>query len=154
MGETEISSVSSIPSAAMEQAGERDMYVGVLRVYMVEPESRWSACGPIKNGFIGFAYETDVVLFDDEVYTIDFTWDAAVTGLLNIQPSNLKVIAVLFSGASYGTGYSEPPDGHPFAIYPSDATAWATLAEQQFNRITDSFTHTVFAEEGTEAGGG
>jgi hypothetical protein len=63
-------------------------------------------------------------------------------------------MATLINSELYGTGYSEPPAGHAFNIYPVDAAASATLTDHQYNIVSTDFTHTVFVEEGSEAGGG
>jgi hypothetical protein len=139
-----------------EEAGDRDMYIGLVRIYMLEPISRYTGCGgePYKNGFLSFALDSDVVITDNGEVSFTTTWDSDEAGWTNIDPENLMAIAALTNSSFYGTGYSEPPDGHPFSIYPVDAAASATLAEQRYNVVSECFTHTVFVEEATEAGGG
>ena len=137
-----------------ELSSNRDVFIGVLRITMAEVVSRFQGNdGPLKNGFLDFALTTDLTLNDGDSILINTTWDAAA-GWTDVAPYNLMAVASLVNSEYIGTGYSEPPDGHPYMIYPIDAAASATISNNQFNVVSADFSHTVYVEEGTRSGSG
>lgn len=117
-------------------------YTGRLRVYVVEPVSRWNMYNgqPYHFGFLGFAV--------NEQISIEDTYQKSVTWAGDISESNAMVMAVVFNSEPH-QGYAHPPSGHPFTAYYTDATAAATPGNTGYNTVTTGFTHTVFVEEGT-----
>lgn len=130
-----------------ESASTVDLYVGKLRVYIVEPVSRWTNAWdvPFKNAAFDIPLSQALWLHDDEVESYTFEW----TGnpwYPDVQPDNLKMIAAVFNDASY-IRYSHPPDQNPFEVRHSDAAAAATPFQPGMNEAWNGFTHTVFTEE-------
>ena len=119
-------------------------YTGRLRIYVVEPVSRWNmySGSPYHFGFLGYAFNQDISINPLDTYQNTVTFNSDVT------ETNAMVIAVLFNSAPH-QGYAHPPSGNPFTAYYNDATAAATPGHTGYNVVTDSFTHTVVAEEAT-----
>ncbi len=127
----------------------RGLYQGNLRIYVVEPDSRWEHEDGVAwhNGFLGFAYDTSLALAYQQTFNRSLTWTPPAS-LIPIDQSNIKVIAVI-----YNTMEGYPADSDPyseeglFTAYYCDATAAAEPGETGYNETTASSTHTVFLEE-------
>ncbi len=119
-------------------------YTGRLRVYVVEPVSRWNMYNgqPYHFGFLGFAFNQDISIDPQDTYQNSITWTGDVT------ESNAMVMAVVFNSEPH-QGYAYPPSSNPFTAYYNDATAAATPGNTGYNTVNETFTHTVFAEEAT-----
>nr|MBN2277973.1 hypothetical protein [candidate division Zixibacteria bacterium] len=122
-------------------------YAGRLRVYVVEPHSRWDDYNGNEYhfGFLGFAVNEEINLTGTEEYTKTASW----TG--TFESDNIMIIAALFNISESHPGQSDTLGGSawPFDAYYSDAAAAAKPDTQWFNVYNANFTHTVFAEEGT-----
>lgn len=119
-------------------------YTGQLRIYVVEPISRWNNyCGdPYHFGFLGFACNENISIEPQTTLQKSITWYGTIT------PNNAMVIAVVFNSKQHQE-YANPPLRKPFWAYYTDATAAATPGHTGYNTVTTNFTHTVFIEEGT-----
>jgi len=119
-------------------------YTGHLRVYIVEPVSRWNNYNqePYHFGFLGFAFNENISIDQQATFQKSITWNGDVT------ESNVMVIVVV-SNSQQNKGYADPPRKNPFGAYYNDATAAATPGHIGYNTVTTNFTHTVFVEEGT-----
>ncbi|MBN2226210.1 MAG: hypothetical protein JW763_02480 [candidate division Zixibacteria bacterium] len=129
-------------------ANATEPYSGWLKIYVVEPASRWQDASLVNFdfGFLDFARDELVVLDPQQSYTDTITWDGAEAGYGDVTVDNIMVIAVLFN-TDPNQGYSHPPDGYPFDAHFVDAVAAATPDSQWANTATAGFTHTVFIEE-------
>ncbi len=131
--------------------GDRDTYTGTLRIFMSEPESRYTDQGGKKYefGFLRFADVAGLNINTGEVYTHEVTWDASNAGFTGVNPDNIVAQAVCFDPTPH-TNYSDPPTGAPFFAYWADAAAQAApgVPGQDFKSV--DFTHTVFIEECTQ----
>ncbi len=125
-------------------------YQGHLRIYVVEPESRWNNYDgePYHFGFLDFAFNDMISLEYQEVFTNSITWDGNQAGFGDIQENNIIVMAALFNPEIH-KGYSNPPMGFPFEAHYVDAAAAATPGNSASNTVNEEFTHTVFVEEAT-----
>jgi thiol-disulfide isomerase/thioredoxin len=125
-------------------------YKGHLRVYIVEPTSRWNDYSnkPYHFGFLDFAFNDKLSLPYGETYNTTLTWDANTEGYSGVTENNILVIAVLFNPEGKQS-YAYPPIGNKFTAYPVDACAGAVPGSEGQNVVTDTFSHTVFVEEGT-----
>ena len=119
-------------------------YTGHLRVYVVEPVSRWKDNNgePYHFGFLGFAFDDDISIDSQDTLQKSLTWNGDVT------KENVMVIAVV-SNSEQHQKYASPPSDKPFKAYYTDATAAATPGNTGYNKATKGFTHTVFVEEVT-----
>jgi thiol-disulfide isomerase/thioredoxin len=119
-------------------------YTGRLRVYVVEPVSRWNMQrgGPYHFGFLGFAFNDNISIDPQATLQKSVTWNGDVTD------TNVMVIAVVFN-SKQNQAYSNAPAGNPFWAYYTDAAAAATPGHTGYNRVATNFTHTVFIEEAT-----
>ena len=125
-------------------------YQGHLRIYVVEPESRWNNYDgePYHFGFLDFAFNDMISIEYQETYTNSITWDGNQAGFGDIQEDNIIVMAVLFN-PEINKKYSNPPVGFPFEAHFVDAAAGATPGNSASNTVNEEFTHTVFVEEAT-----
>jgi len=126
----------------------KDTYSGHLRIYVVEPSSRWDNFDrdPYHFGFLDFAFDDTLSLRFQETFTDSITWDGS--NFNNLKEDNIMVMAAVFN-QEINTGYSDPPSGNPFDAHYVDAAAAAKPGETGTNTVNEDFTHTVFVEEGT-----
>ncbi len=125
-------------------------YQGHLRVYIVEPTSRWNDYSnkPYHFGLLDFAFNDKLSIPYGETYNTTLTWDPNAEGYSGITEDNLMVIAVLFN-PEVKQAYAQPPMGNKFTAHYVDACAGSVPGGQGHNVVTDVFTHTVFVEEAT-----
>lgn len=125
-------------------------YNGYLRVYIVEPVSRWNNYDdkPYHFAFLDFAVDEELSIPYQNTFTKQVTWNAQDAGYQDIEENNIMVIAAVFNPLSY-LSYAYPPFKNPFDAYYVDATAAATPGTTGYNTANEEFTHTVFCEEAT-----
>jgi hypothetical protein len=125
-------------------------YTGKVRVYMVEPESRWNDYSgrPYHFGFLDLAIDSSIAIQDSTTMHLTIPWNAAEAGYPGITESNIMAIATVFNSTPH-TAYSDPPAGSPFTAYYTEAAASATPGNPGSNLADESQTHTVFMEEAT-----
>jgi hypothetical protein len=125
-------------------------YGGQLRVYVVEPVSRWDDYdgNPYHYGFLDLAIDEKLSIDYNDSYNKQVTWDAQQAGYDNVEEQNIMVIAAIFNPKGK-IKYSYPPNSNPFTAHFVDAAAAATPGTTGKNTVTENFTHTVFVEEGT-----
>ena len=144
-------SIFSATAFKIEQvANSSSSYNGHLRIYIVEPASRWdnNDRDPYHYGFLDFAYN-DVISIDyQDTFTQTINWDASQAGFSNINENNIMAIAAVFN-PEINKGYADPPMGGKFDAHYVDAAAGAKPGESDSNTVNEDFTHTVFVEEGT-----
>ncbi len=121
-------------------------YTGRVRIYVVEPLSRWKMANQqyYHFGFLGFAYNNQISLDYGETFDQTVIWD----GDSQVTENNIMVIAAVFNPERY-QGYARPPSQNPFDAYYVDAAAGARPGQIGYNRVQENFTHTVFVEEST-----
>jgi hypothetical protein len=137
-------------------SGDKDLYTGMLRVFVTEINGRWKDDDniPFKDAFLAFALEEYVFLSESDTLQWDVQWDghdyedADGINYGNLREDNVKVIAAVYNSAAY-PGYSNPPSGAEFAVHEVDATAAAISGQTGYNQVTEDFTHTVFVEDGS-----
>lgn len=119
-------------------------YEGTLRLYVVEPVSRWLDYdgGDYHYGFLDFAAVEPVSIADQQTYEMTTTWSG------DVDADNVMVIAAVFNDNPQA-GFANPPTGYPFEAHYVDASAGAHPGETAYNFINETYTHSVFAEEGT-----
>jgi len=125
-------------------------YQGTVRVYVVEPSSRWDdkSGAPFEYGLLDFAMETSIDLNGTTPWEQTLTWDATAVGLGSVSQSNIMVMAAVFN-ANGEQRDAVPPAGNYFTAYPVDASAAAYDGAPGQNSSGGGYTHTVFLEEGT-----
>ena len=125
-------------------------YDGRLRVYIVEPVSRWNNYNndPYHFGFLDFAINESLSIDYLGTYTKQVTWNASQAGYNNVKENNVMVIAAVFN-PQINKGYANPPSKNPFDAHYVDAAAGAKPGETGSNIVKENFTHTVFVEEAT-----
>lgn len=127
----------------------RGIYEGLLRIYVVELEGSYNGSDqvPWSNYFLGWALDSLVNLDYQENFSTSVNY-APLSSQPDLEPDNVKVIAVMFDKA---TGYprnGDPYNGQaPFTAYFADACAAALPGETGYNSTAGGWTHTVFAEE-------
>ena len=125
-------------------------YDGQLRVYVVEPVSRWDNYDdePYHYAFLDYAIDEELSIEYQNTYNNQVTWNAADAGYQNVQENNIMVIAAVFNPESFNK-YAYPPMNNPFQAYYVDAATGAKPGETNSNIVNEEFTHTVFCEEAT-----
>ena len=125
-------------------------YSGTLRVYIVEPRSRWNNHDgePYNFGFLDFAFNEKISVEYMETKHFNIEWNAASAGYPDVKESNIMAIAALFNPTPHD-GRANPPFGNPFDAYYVDACAAAKPGEVGTNFKNETVTHTVLVETGT-----
>ena len=125
-------------------------YAGNLKVYVVEPESRWDNYDdePYHFAFLDFAIDEELSLNYGDTYNREVTWSAQNAGYDNVAQDNIMVIAAVYNPLGY-LSYAYPPMKNPFDGFYVDAAAAAEPGETGYNTVNGEFTHTVFVEEAT-----
>ena len=125
-------------------------YPGMLRVYIVEPVSRWNNYDgdPYHYGFLDFAVEEELAIPFGETVERQITWNPSDAGYSDVSPDNIMAIAVVFNPQPR-EGKAYPPFRNPFDAHYVDAAAAVRPGETDQNENNGQFTHTVFVEEGT-----
>ena len=106
-------------------------YSGLVRVYVVEPTSRWNAKDglPYHYGCLDFI-DIPITLPYQGVFDTSFHWSGS-----GLTQNNIMIIASIFHGDTTNS-YVE-------------ATAAAKVDTQWNNTVNQNFTHSVLVEEGT-----
>jgi hypothetical protein len=127
-----------------------DNYIGYLRIYIVEPSSRWINFDrePIYFGFLDFAFYDELSIPYLDTYNFSIIWNGTKAGYNTIRENNIFVIAAI-TNSEINKGYSYPPSGYPFNANYIDASAGAKPGDICYNIVNEDFTHSVFIEEGT-----
>ena len=125
-----------------------DPYIGSLKIYMVEPESRYydDSSHAYENGFLGYATYIDINVEYGTTWESVFNWDSQNAGFDYVTEDNIRAISVLFED-EYFLGDANPPNSYWFIGYRTEATAGAAPGNYGQNKRDGSFTHTVFLEE-------
>lgn len=138
-------------AAAVKSSDSRANYNCWLRIYFVEPVSRWADNTHYyyyEFGFLDFGLDTALSIPYLGTYETTRTWTCPI-GLVKFDSSNIEVMAAVFNQESGGTGYSNPPSNNPFTIHAVDASAAAIPGVPGYNTSDATSTHTVFVEEAT-----
>ena len=125
-------------------------YEGHLRIYIVEPESRWDNYDnePYHYGFLDYAFNDKISINYLETYEDTIIWNGNQNGYGDIQEDNIIVLAAIFN-PEINIAYARPPIQDKFESHFVDASAGAIPGETDSNFKNDTFTHTVFIEEST-----
>lgn len=136
--------------ADITQQTNNSPYNGQLRVYIVEPQSRWDNFDgdPYHYGFLDYAIDETLSINYLDTYTTEVTWNAQEAGYNNVKENNIIVIAAVFN-PEINKAYAYPPSRNQFDAHYVDAAAGATPGNIGYNQVTENFTHTVFVEEAT-----
>ena len=127
-------------------------YNGFLRIYVVEPYSRYTDYlgNHFAFGFLGLAAEQPITLTYTDTLSSSSNWNAG--DFAPVAQNNLMLIAVLFNGEGHPAfSYPEVSSG-PFTAYWIDAAARATDGVPGVDETGGSFTHRVYLEEATDPG--
>ena len=138
--------------AAASAGSERDPYRGVLRVYVVEPDSRYvdNLLQPYPFGFLDFAFVGNFELDDGASLRQVVVWDGSAE-FSDITSDNIMALAVV-SDADPVWSDAYPPNENMFKAYYADGAAAATPGSPGANVTAQGFTHTVFAEVASSGG--
>ncbi len=128
---------------------DRATYQGYLRIYIVEPDSRYLDLLE-KNyqfGFLGFAVNQAITVNDGQILSDTVIWNTGSLGL--ISQTNIKAIAVIFNSEGH-PAYSQPANStFPFTAHWADAAATSAPGVVGIDDHKEPYTHTVFLEEAT-----
>ncbi len=113
---------------AVENKGS-EKYDGMLRVYVVEPVSRWkdNEGKPYNFGFLDYAINEEISLDANGEMRKEVVWDGKAEGY-EISKDNIMAIAAIFNKEGV-TRYSDPPNNNrPFVAHFVDACVGAKPA--------------------------
>ena len=131
-------------------------FTGHLRVFVVEPTSRWRDQSNRTFNFaqLDLAVDQSISIPYQDSYTLNTSWDGSTVvyndandNFGDVTEDNIMVIAAVYDSIPQDA-YSNPPSGDYFVAYYCVASAGATPGNPGSNQITGNFTHTVFVEEG------
>jgi len=128
---------------------ESPPYQGHLRIYVVEPESRWDMIDgkPYHYGFLDFAINEKLSIEYLDTYEETVIWNASNAGYSDVEEDNIIVMAAVFNPESKQK-YAYPSQSkNPFDAHYVDAATATFPGEIGYNTVTENFTHTIFAEE-------
>jgi hypothetical protein len=131
-------------------SGERDGYSGTLRIYLVEPDSRYynNADGEPRlsydYGLLKFMEVTVLNLADGESY-----YNEVETIYSSLSQTNIAAQAVLFNSEGFQADACDDKGSCWFTAYPVDNAAMAEIGVPGSPPTGAGFTHPVFVEEGT-----
>jgi thiol-disulfide isomerase/thioredoxin len=127
-------------------------YKGTLRIFIVEPYSRWDMNNnqPYHYAFLDFALDESISIPYTESYQSEVTWNPEDSGYpsSSISETNIMAIAAVYNQESTQR-YANPPFQYPFDAHLIDATAAATPRDPGMNEKTEDYTHTGLIEEAT-----
>ena len=125
-------------------------YEGYLRIYVVEPESRWDNFDgePYHYGFLGYAFNQTISIDYQETYTNNIIWNGNQEGYSDVEEENIMVIAAIFN-PEISKAYARPPTSGKFETHFTDAVAGVKPGEIKSNIVNENYTHSVLVEEGT-----
>lgn len=128
-------------------------FTGTLRVYMVEPDSRYYDYNfyNYQNGFLDFAVNQSISIPYQDSIVITKVWNGATAGFSDITEGNIGAVAAVFNSTGHPAN-SDPDGAAPFTAYYVDACAFALSGETVSDTAIDDYTHTVLVEEGTAHG--
>ncbi len=137
----------------LAETHSRDAYDGTVRVYIVEPTSRYQdgQLTPYDFGMLDFALVREVVVPDASVWDTTIVWEGIPVGFHDVQQNNIMAIVTVSNVDSTLTD-ANPPHGYHFYAHYVDATAAASDGSPGRNEVWDDFTHSVFVEEASESG--
>lgn len=110
---------------------EETTYLGTLKVYITEINSRWTDWNAeaYSYAFIDYGINQDITIPSGETKTVSGIWDANSAGFSDVVKENLFVIAAVFIDESE-TRYANPVDGeNPFDAYFCDASTGRRVEE-------------------------
>ncbi len=139
--------------SAQANGTDKAEYTGTIRVYVVEPFSRWQDATAVNYhfGFLDFALVEPISVSSDETWHQTVVFDANLAGYPDIQEDNIMATAVVFNSESVVQD-AFPPNGNMFNAYYVDAGAAASPGNPGQNEVYGDYTHTVFIEEASETG--
>ncbi|MEE9443161.1 MAG: hypothetical protein V3V99_10910 [candidate division Zixibacteria bacterium] len=126
-------------------------YEGTLRVYIVEPISRWRDYNytSYNYGFLGFAIFDTISMPYQSSLTDTIVWNGALRGYGDIFYANIKVVAAVFNDSGVFKN-SDPQTGYgPFNAFYADAVTGAYPGQTGTDGPSGSYSHSVLVEEGT-----
>ncbi|MFH1688087.1 MAG: hypothetical protein ABIE70_11290 [bacterium] len=124
-------------------------YSGILRVFVVEPDSRFSDSygQPFANAFLDWALVQEVTVTGSDIWTQSLQWNAAAAGWDPIDLANLKIVVALFNIDSV-LADAIPPNERWFWMHPVDAVATAAVGGQGTSVGSPGCTHRMLLEVG------
>jgi hypothetical protein len=129
-----------------------DDYSGTIRVFIVEPVSRWADGNgdAYSFGMLDFALEMEVDIKDYEAWEQTVVFNPGMSGF-TVSPNNIMAQAVLFNADSVLKD-AFPPYGYIFGAHYSDAAAQVRPGQIRASSNALGFTHTAWVEQSGSGG--
>jgi len=140
-------------SAIISGVATADDYTGTVRIFMVEPTSRWADGNgdPYGFGFLDFALEENIDLKDYDAWEQTVSFNPSTAGFEDVTEDNIMAMVVVFNSDSVQTD-AFPGYEYYFWAYYTDAAAAATPGEIALNSSDGGFSHTVWVEQSGSGG--
>jgi hypothetical protein len=131
---------------------DRGIYSGTVRVYIVEPVSRYRDYGGVNYEFgaLDIPFDSIVDFEYQDSFSRTITWTAADGNVSSINETNIAAQVVIFNPEGFLTS-SDTAGGndHNFIAHYADGCAYAEAGHTGTHNPDASNTHTVFLEEST-----
>ncbi|MEZ5359320.1 MAG: hypothetical protein R3F48_10880 [Candidatus Zixiibacteriota bacterium] len=129
-------------------------YSGHVRVYIIEPESRYYDYDfyNYENGFLDFAIDQSVTIPYQDSVVITQVWDGIAAGFGDVTEDNIAAIAAVCNSTGHPSNADPWDETAPFTAYYNDASAYAEAGATGYDVAEGGFTHTVLLEEGSAHG--
>lgn len=127
-------------------------YNGYLRIYVVEPTSRYKDYYNTAYSFgtLDIPFNQAITVGYSDTVTKAFTWTGTTYAPLN--PANIMIIAVVSNGTGHAANCGDASNPGPFTAYWVDASAVATPGVPGIDSTTGAYTHHTFVDEATQHG--
>jgi len=129
-------------------------YQGHVRLYIVEKFAmryNYSDGSKLTMGYLDMPYNEGFDLEYQETVVDTQIWNGTQTGFSDVLDDNLMVIAAVYNDSTFTQ--NSTPGYSPAQYYTArhvDATAGADTHRDWPNQRTETFTHSILAEEATE----
>ncbi len=140
-------------TASVQADASGEDYTGTLRIYMVEPTSRWTdgLSNPYRFGLLDFALEIDLDIKDLGSFEQVVDWNPVTSGFSGTNSSNMMAIGVI-TNSDYVLRDAFPGFEYWFHAHFVDAVAMAVPGIPGNSIPSAGFTHRVFVEQAGSGG--
>ncbi len=129
-------------------------YEGRVRVYIVEPTSRYYDYNfyAYQNGFLDFVIDQSISIPFNDSLVLSQVWNGTSSGYGDVTEGNIAAVAAVSNNVGHAANADPDAGAAPFTAYYTDACAYAATGETAYDDTDNGYSHTVLVEEGTAHG--